>query len=235
MCNLCAYDTAQASDVMQRFNKVSLSIGCSARQSSSLTQQHFRLAQSIDYTNLSTWLQGEMRSNHAGETGAVWIYKGAQAAMKLRSSPPRMHAFASEHLETERQHLALFDEMLPASALSRALPLWRLSGFMLGFLPALLHPRAFFCTIEAVERFVEEHYMCQINPLENSGQHHELVQLLRICCEEEVNHADEAASLWRGGQGPQARMHPALAATAQAWSSVVASGSKAAVWLAKRV
>ncbi len=176
-----------------------------------------------------------MRSNHAGETGAVWIYKGAQAAMSLRKAPPRMHQFVTDHLSTEEEHLRLFDAMIPPAHLSKVLPVWRASGYMLGFLPALLHPRAFFCTIEAVETFVEEHYNGQIKPLTESQTYPELLQLLRICCEEEVHHAHEAAELWRGGDGPHSRLHPAWAAFAQAWSSIVSGGSKAAVWVAKRV
>ena len=35
------------------------------------------------------WLEGEMRSNHAGETGAVNIYAGAKWALEARRSLSR--------------------------------------------------------------------------------------------------------------------------------------------------
>ena len=35
------------------------------------------------------WLEGEMRSNHAGETGAVNIYAGAKWALEARKSLSR--------------------------------------------------------------------------------------------------------------------------------------------------
>ena len=35
------------------------------------------------------WLEGEMRSNHAGETGAVNIYAGAKWALETRRSLSR--------------------------------------------------------------------------------------------------------------------------------------------------
>ena len=35
------------------------------------------------------WLEGEMRSNHAGETGAVHIYAGARWALGWRKSLSR--------------------------------------------------------------------------------------------------------------------------------------------------
>ena len=35
------------------------------------------------------WLEGEMRSNHAGETGAVNIYAGAKWALQARESLSR--------------------------------------------------------------------------------------------------------------------------------------------------
>jgi len=221
--------------MLQRFARVSAHAASSSRSTSSLAASHFDTARQIQFSALSTWLQGEMRSNHAGETGAVWIYRGARAAMRLRHCPPHMHRFVAEHLATEEQHLALFDELLPQSALSKALPLWRGSGFILGFGPALLHPRAFFCTIEAVETFVEEHYMGQIQPLTQAGEHGDLVPLLQLCCQEEVHHAQEAAGLWRGGVGDRPALNPVLDSVAYAWAAVVSGGSRAAVWLAKRI
>ncbi len=47
-------------------------------------------------------LIGDLRSDHAGETGAVAIYLGILAV----SHNPQIRQFAREHQATEREHLA---------------------------------------------------------------------------------------------------------------------------------
>ena len=59
-------------------------------------------------STLPAHLAGEMRSNHAGETGAVWIYKGVLAV----SRDAEIRAFAEHHLATEETHLGFFDDWL---------------------------------------------------------------------------------------------------------------------------
>ena len=63
-----------------------------------------------DHPHSSTWpawLVGEMRSNHAGETGAVMIYRGI---LKV-SRDETVIAFAQRHLATEQEHLALIESL----------------------------------------------------------------------------------------------------------------------------
>ena len=78
------------------------------------------------------WLQGELRSNLAGEAGAVCIYRGALLGLQLRGGDAEGEAFAREHMLTEQSHLALFDRLLSPPERTVALPLWRASGFALG-------------------------------------------------------------------------------------------------------
>ena len=65
------------------------------------------------------WLWQEMRSNHAGETGAVCIYLGCLDALALRRRlgpltsgwrdyEDKLQAFAEEHERSERMHLVIF-------------------------------------------------------------------------------------------------------------------------------
>jgi hypothetical protein len=75
---------------------------------------------------LPEWLQSELRSDHAGKTGAVWSYCGILQCCR----DPVVSAFAAEHLETEQGHLALFEQWLPVSLKSVLLPAWRLSGWL---------------------------------------------------------------------------------------------------------
>jgi demethoxyubiquinone hydroxylase (CLK1/Coq7/Cat5 family) len=66
-------------------------------------------------------LVGDLRSDHAGETGAVAIYIGILAV----SRDLEIRHFATAHLATEREHLAHFEALLPAGQRSALLPLWR--------------------------------------------------------------------------------------------------------------
>lgn len=90
---------------------------------------------------LPAGLVADLRSDQAGETGAVWIYRGVLAV----SRDPALRAFAQRHLATERRHLGLIEACLPAADHSRLLPLWRLAGWLTGALPALARPRGRRC------------------------------------------------------------------------------------------
>jgi len=70
----------------------------------------------------------------------VAIYEGAKYAMSLRPTSYAKQSvnFVSEHLETEKTHLALFDKLLDPNHKSILLPLWVASGFALGFLPTFV-------------------------------------------------------------------------------------------------
>jgi len=102
-----------------------------------------------------------IRSDHAGETGAVWIYR----AMLALSRDRRLRPMLEEHAEQERQHLAAMNEMLPWRQRSWLLPLWRVAGATTGAVAALGGRRWILATIAAVERFVDRHYEEQIEQL----------------------------------------------------------------------
>ena len=53
--------------------------------------------------NLSNHLQRELRSDHAGETGAVYIYKGI-VAVALWRGDAELLSFAKAHGVTEADH-----------------------------------------------------------------------------------------------------------------------------------
>ena len=50
-----------------------------------------------------------LRTNHAGETGAVFIYKG----ILIFSRDKKLKIFAKNHLKTESEHLRLLNSILP--------------------------------------------------------------------------------------------------------------------------
>lgn len=174
---------------------------------------------------LSLRLQADLRSDHAGETGAVWIYRGILAL----SRDPEIRAFASEHLETEKVHLAFFDSWLPSELHSRILPLWRLAGWLLGAVSLLGGRRGVYLTIDAVETFVVEHYQEQIEYLQNQREHREVRAVLRRFQRDEDHHRADAAE--RGAaDGPAA---PGW--IGRQWRNVVGEGSRLAVVAARRI
>ncbi|KAJ1638005.1 ubiquinone biosynthesis protein COQ7-domain-containing protein [Pavlovales sp. CCMP2436] len=177
------------------------------------------------------WLDREMSSNFAGETGAVAIYHGALSAISLRAAfaplPETARTFAAAHMEAEGQHLALLENTVPVSKRTRLLPAWRTAGWALGFLPTLVcGAPGLYRTVASVESFVEEHYQQQIIPLSKSGECPELVRLLTHCCADEVHHREDALKqLPPGAGGP----------VAWAWGALVKTGSRVAAELARRI
>lgn len=201
------------------------------------------------------WLHREMRSNHAGETGAVLIYAGAAHALQWRRrvssssafSPyeQQLEEFVQEHQQSEREHLVLLNHLMDQADRSVLLPGWRAAGFMLGFISTLWCPRGMYVTTEAVETFVADHYKFQITKLggeirllqsqdriEQEARLEgmcELLKLLQHCCEEEVHHQQEARE--QAARGP----FPWFEAVDTGWRWIVIQGSMAAASLAKRV
>jgi len=170
-------------------------------------------------------LMEELRTDHAGETGAVWIYRGVLAFSRNEA----VRDFARRHLATEQEHLRLVCELVPPRQRSCLLIPWRIAGFLTGALPALFGPRAVYGTIAAVETFVDRHYEHQIRALDGRPEYSTLQDLLRRCQEDECHHRDEASAL--AGGGAYARPGPVL----QAWCAVVGWGSESAVRVARRI
>jgi len=210
------------------------------------------------------WLKREMRSNHAGETGAVYIYRGCISAIHLRQKyfpgnnwkeyETELIKFASEHERSEQHHLNLLDQILvDRNDVSSLLPLWKISGFVLGFSSTIWCPRGMYLTTEAVETFVEQHYKDQINRLEEEEEEEkvamglrknnnkeenvrrrgrmELKRLLEFCCEDEIHHQREARD--RASKGPFPWKHFLWIDTS--WMFVVERGSSVGAEIAKRI
>ncbi len=183
------------------------------------------IAKAFEAPKVSPALVGDLRSDHAGETGAVWIYHGLLAV----SRDAGVREFAQRHRTTEQGHLDKIEAVLPWPQRSRLLPAWRVAGFLTGALPAFFGPRAVYATIAAVETFVDQHYQHQIDKLQHQPEHARLRMLLLHCQQEECEHRDEAILL--GQQvGVDSKPPGWLIST---WCQLVGSGSSAAVKLAR--
>lgn len=179
------------------------------------------VARAFDEPRVPGELAGDLRSDQAGETGAVWIYRGLLAV----SRDAGVREFSRRHLVTEQNHLDSINAVLPWPQRSVLLPAWRVAGFLTGALPALFGPRAVYATIAAVETFVDQHYQHQIDRLQKQSEHAGLLELLQKCQQDECEHRDEAITL--RGQPPGRLL--------QIWCALVGKGSAVAVELARRV
>lgn len=213
-------------------------LSCCASTSSARAQ--FNLQQIRELKPFPHWLAQEMRSNHAGETGAVCIYSGALWALQQRkhlswsnnSWEDQVEQFAREHQASERWHLELLEGVLTPDERSMLLPAWRISGWCLGAISTIWCPRGLYVTTEAVESFVESHYLLQIRRLRDeadSAGSRELLKMLETCCADEVAHKVQARE--RAAQGPL----PWFEVVDTLWHALVSQGSLVAAAIAKRI
>lgn len=155
-------------------------------------------------------VEADLRTDHAGETGAVCTYHGVLRFTK----DPGVRDFAQRQLATERDHLRQIEEWLPRQNRSARLSAWRLAGWLTGALPALLGPRAVYATIEAVERFVNHHCGAQLRRLQAHPTLQPLRQTLLAC---------------QGDEVPTAMRLP-LPGVRSVWALVCASGVGWSAW-----
>ena len=167
------------------------------------------------------WLLRELRSDHAGEAGAVAIYRGILAVSRC----PQVREFARRHMQTEQRHLATVETLVPQPNRSRLLVIWKAAGFVTGALPSLVGRNAVYSTIEAVETFVDLHYAEQIERLESSESWSELQATLKQCWADELEHRDEARERRTSSGGFVMRI----------WLKSIAIGSQVGVAIARRV
>lgn len=171
------------------------------------------------FTALPRAVQRDLRSNHAGELGAVWIYRG----ILTLSRDAQLRQFAKRHLETEKTHLGLMREQVPWRGRSLLSPLWALAGYVTGLLPALAGSHAVYATVQAVESFVDEHYRQQLGQAGGESGCDELRALLTRCHADEISHRDEARRAAGEQSGPFTR----------AWTQLVTNTSRIAVRVAR--
>ena len=207
-------------------------------------------ASEVSESGLSAAVIADLRTDHAGESGAVMIYRGVLAVTR----DPGVRRFALAHLATEVGHLAAIEPLLTAAQRSVLLPAWRVAGWLTGALPALFGPRAVYATIAAVETFVDHHYTEQIQSIDKTldlafdqspnqslnqstilppaarrrAQLQSLRALLQTCRDDEIAHRDEAAALFfSAGQPPGVAL--------QIWVWLVDVGSRGAVKICRHI
>jgi ubiquinone biosynthesis monooxygenase Coq7 len=165
-----------------------------------------------------------LRVDHAGELGAVHIYRGQRAVLGQAPRHERVAGQLAEMEAHEAEHLARFDRLLTERRVrpTAMAPVWRLAGFALGAGTALLGEKAAHACTEAVETVIEEHYAGQIAELADRDP--ELAAELSKFRDEELAHRDLAVE-----EG--AREAPGYGLLA----AVIRTGCRAAIKISEKV
>lgn len=173
---------------------------------------------------LAARLSEILRVDHAGELGAVHIYRGQRAVLGEAAGRERIAGQLAEMEAHEAVHLARFDRLLTDNRVrpTALAPVWRLAGFALGAGTALLGEKAAHACTEAVETVIEEHYAGQI--AEIGSRDPELAAELSRFREEELAHRDLAVE-----EG--AREAPGYSLL----SAVIRTGCRAAIKISEKI
>jgi 3-demethoxyubiquinol 3-hydroxylase len=173
---------------------------------------------------LPTRLAEILRVDHAGELGAVHIYRGQRAVLEKAPGQERIACQLAEMEGHEADHLARFDKLLNERGVrpTALAPFWRVAGFALGASTALLGEKAAHACTEAVESVIEQHYAGQVAELADHepGLAAELAQFR----DEELAHRDQA--LAEGAQ--EAPGYAVL-------SAVIRAGCRAAIKISEKL
>ena len=165
-----------------------------------------------------------IRVDHAGEYGAVQIYRGQLAVFDRSESKAHAARIIAEMEAGESEHLKTFDRMIAERGVRPTLmaPIWRLAGFGLGAATALMGEQAAHACTEAVEEVIEEHYARQSAEL--VGVDAELKHVVDRFREDEIAHKDTAVE-----QGARdAPAYPVL-------SAVIKFGCRAAIRISEKI
>ncbi len=133
-----------------------------------------------------------LRVDHAGELGAVHIYRGQMAVFGAAKGREAITDQLTEMEGHEAEHLAAFDKLLVERGVRPTLmaPFWRVAGFALGAGTALMGEKAAHACTEAVETVIEQHYAGQIAEL--AEREPELAADLTKFRDDELAHKDLA-------------------------------------------
>lgn len=132
-----------------------------------------------------------IKVDHAGENGAVNIYRAQILVATLRAAFLKIEL--THNLEHELEHRQIFKSWLAENDIRRCVSyhLCGIGGFGLGFLTGLIGPKAVHATTYAVENVVLEHLEHQLETL--AAQDPSAAQAVAKIIEDEKSHRDHAA------------------------------------------
>lgn len=170
-------------------------------------------------------LEEMIRVDHAGEFGAVQIYRGQRAVFDRIAGKAHAARIIADMEAGEHEHLRTFDRLIAERHVRPTLlaPIWRVAGFGLGAITALMGESAAHACTEAVEEVIEEHYGRQSEKLSN-GADPELKAIIDRFRADEIEHKETAIE-----QG--ARDAPGYGVL----SAVIKFGCRAAIRISEKV
>jgi len=178
----------------------------------------------LNNTRYPSSIRAQLRASHAGETGAVWIYRGILLVNRFKRDSA-IETFAKHHLATEKDHLIQFENLIHRFRGSALLLIWIFAGFMMGALSMMLGRNWVYYTVYKVESFVDVHYRQQINALSKLQfvDKTEIIKMMESCNADEKIHRDEALNAINSEPNLVMRV----------WGKLVETGSHCAVVVAK--
>ena len=142
-------------------------------------------------TNKNT-IEKFIRVDHAGERGAIKIYEGQLLALNTFVNDDDLKKTVQEMKVHEKEHCDYFENEIKRRNIkpTKFLPLWDLLGVGLGFGSTMLGKKAAMLCTASVEEVIDEHYLNQINQLENDEK--KLKEKIIKFREDELHHKDIA-------------------------------------------
>ncbi|MEM6537644.1 MAG: demethoxyubiquinone hydroxylase family protein [Pseudomonadota bacterium] len=136
-----------------------------------------------------------IRVDHAGEYGAVQIYKGQRAVFDALPHKANTSALLKEMEDGEQHHLATFDKLIAERGGRPTIfsPIWNAAGFALGAGTALMGEKAAMACTAAVEDVIEKHYAKQAEELDAAGD--PLAETVRQFRDDELEHKHTAEEM----------------------------------------
>jgi 3-demethoxyubiquinol 3-hydroxylase len=135
-----------------------------------------------------------LRVDHAGEYGAVQIYRGQRAIFDRAPMRGHIAQRLKEMEDGEAAHLKTFDRLLAERRVRPTLlsPIWNAAGFALGAATALMGEKAAMAANAAVEDVIEKHYAAQAEELKEVEP--ALAETVAAFREDELQHKHTAES-----------------------------------------
>ena len=165
-----------------------------------------------------------IRVDHAGERGAVKIYEGQLLALNTFVKNDKLKETIEEMKIHEKEHRDFFEKEIKKRNISptKFLPLWDLLGVGLGFGSTLLGKKAAMLCTASVEEVIDEHYLSQINQLDDSEK--TLKNKIIKFRKDELNHKDIAYEKGATKKGPYSIL-----------DKIIKTGSKIAINISEKI
>ena len=132
-----------------------------------------------------------IRVDHAGEYGAVQIYRGQLAVLGHTASGKTI-----QHMEAQEQaHLKKFDALISEHGVRPTVlsPIGNVAGYALGAATALMGEKTAMACTAAVEEVIDEHYAAQAAALTGDGEAHaDFKQTIEEFRADEIAHRETA-------------------------------------------